>query len=243
MRGASAAPAGRFTPTELDGLPAPVARYFRLVLRDGQPLVRHARLRQSGQFLVRPAQQVWGPFEAVQHIVTAPPGFVWDARIRMAPGVTVKVRDSFVDGTGSMLGKALGLFTVVRLERTPPIAAAALHRYLAEAAWCPTMLLPAAGVSWTPIDASTARATLTAGATTVWLECRFGADGLIERVFTPERHYAAAGRTMPMPWQGRFSEYAERHGMRIPTVGEVEWLLPDGPQPYWRGRITEIEYE
>jgi hypothetical protein len=28
--------------------------------------------------------------------------------------------------------------------------------------------------------------------------------------------------------------------MRIPTTGEVEWLLAEGPQVYWRGRITEI---
>jgi hypothetical protein len=31
--------------------------------------------------------------------------------------------------------------------------------------------------------------------------------------------------------------------MRIPLGGEVEWLLPEGPQVYWRGRITEIVYE
>ena len=25
--------------------------------------------------------------------------------------------------------------------------------------------------------------------------------------------------------------------------GKVEWILPEGPLPYWRGRITDVAYE
>ncbi len=39
-----------------------------------------------------------------------------------------------------------------------------------------------------------------------------------------------------VPWQGGFRDYREVDGMRVPTWGEVAWLLPDGPQPYQRGR-------
>jgi len=31
--------------------------------------------------------------------------------------------------------------------------------------------------------------------------------------------------------------------MRIPLAGEVEWVHPAGPQVYWRGRITDAQYE
>jgi hypothetical protein len=31
--------------------------------------------------------------------------------------------------------------------------------------------------------------------------------------------------------------------MLVPLGGEVAWLPPEGPKPYWRGRITAIEYE
>jgi hypothetical protein len=31
--------------------------------------------------------------------------------------------------------------------------------------------------------------------------------------------------------------------MAVPTEGEVEWNLPDGDLPYWRARLTEVEYE
>ena len=51
------------------------------------------------------------------------------------------------------------------------------------------------------------------------------------------------GEVVPTPWQGRFWNYEERGGMRVPLDGEVAWLLPEGPKPYWRGRIAEIDYE
>jgi hypothetical protein len=233
-------PPGRFAISDLAGLPPPVGRYFRAVLHEGQPSVRWARLTQEGQFLIQPAKGTWAPFEATQHLRAKPPGFVWDARIRMAPGLAVYVRDALIEGQGLMLGKAAGLFTVVRMENDPGISAGALHRYLAEAVWCPTMLLPAAGVVWTPVDDSTARASLTAGATTVTLDFHFGPDSLVRSIYTPERQYQKDGRTIPMPWQGRWTEWGERNGVRIPIAGEVEWLLPGGPQPYWRGRILEL---
>jgi hypothetical protein len=30
--------------------------------------------------------------------------------------------------------------------------------------------------------------------------------------------------------------------MRVPMSGEVSWILPEGPRPYWRGRVTRLEY-
>jgi hypothetical protein len=32
-------------------------------------------------------------------------------------------------------------------------------------------------------------------------------------------------------------------GMRVPMTGEVFWILPEGSQPYYRGRITKLAYE
>jgi hypothetical protein len=242
-REAEAAPRVAYSSADLEGLPAPVSRYFRAVLHDGQPLVRSGRLVQEGEFLMRPTPDGWRPFSATQHFAAKPPGFVWDARIHMVPGFAIRVRDAFVDGTGSMRASALGLFTMLDVHGTPEIAAGALHRYLAEAVWFPTALLPSQSVIWTPLDDSHARAALTAGTTTVWLDFRFGADGLVQGVFTRERARDVNGRGVPTPWQGRWREYEEHDGMRIPVRGEVEWILPEGPQVYWRGQVTAISYE
>ena len=63
------------------------------------------------------------------------------------------------------------------------------------------------GVKWNPIDDSTARATLSAGGTTVSLDFRFSDDGLVESLFTPERARDVDGEPVPTPWQGRFWDY------------------------------------
>ncbi len=239
----AALPSGAFSAAELEGLPAPVKRYFRAVLSDGQPIVRRARLLQQGDFLVRPKENGWRPFTATQYVGAQPAGFVWDARIRMASGLAVRVRDAFVDGRGYMYASLLGTVRLVAVEGTPGIAAGALQRYLAEAAWYPTALLPSQGVVWTAIDDSRARATISVAGTTVSLEFRFGSDGFVHSVFAADRARNVDGRDVPTPWQGRFFDYEERDGMRIPVRGEVEWLLPEGPQMYWKGRVTEVSYE
>jgi hypothetical protein len=243
LGGASSKRTATYDAAQLRELPAPVARYFRAVLRDGQPLITRARLTQSGQFLVRPTPDGWRPFAATETFVTQPAGFVWDARIRIAPGLPVRVRDAFVGGRGSMHASMLAVWPLASVENTPDIAAGALHRYLAEAVWLPTALLPSEGVTWSPIDDRRARATITAGDTTVSLDFTFGADGLVQSVFTSARMRDVDGRAFPTPWQGRFTRYEERDGMKIPVESEVEWLLPEGPQVYWRGELTDVELE
>jgi hypothetical protein len=225
---------------ELAALPAPVQRYLRAALGNDS-LIQFARIEHEGEFLLK-APNGWRPFHSTQYIATRAPGFIWDARIRMAPGLDVRVRDAFVNGRGSMLGRVAGIVTVVDVKDTPDIASGALHRYLAEAAWAPTALLPSAGVQWTTIDDSSARATLGVGQTSVSLDFHFGANGLIERVFTPGRMRDVAGRSVPTPWEGRFQHYERREGFLIPIQADVSWLLPEGRQAYWRGSVRNVRY-
>ncbi len=230
-----------YDPAELSGLPPPVQRYFRAVLRDGQAVRTSARIVHAGTFLMRPPDG-WRPFRSVEYVVSHPAGFLWDAQVRAAPGFVVRVRDSFIGGTGSMRASLLGLIPIVDVEGTPAIAQGALHRWLAEALWMPTALLPSAGVIWAPVDDSTARATVGAGGTSVWLDFHFGADSLITRTTTPARGRDVHGTIVPTPWQGRCGDWAERGGMRIPLSCEVAWILPEGVQTYWRGRITDVDF-
>ena len=231
---------GRYDPSELAGLPAPVVRYFAFALTPGQPLVGRARLEQRGTFATAPGK--WARFAAVEHFSVSPPGFLWDARIRMAPLVTTRVRDGYVRGEGSMRAAVAGLVTVANQRGTPEMATSSLLRYLAEAAWLPTALLPSAGVRWTPIDDGTARATLTDGATTATMDVHFGPAGEIARV-TALRHRDVKGTPVLTPWEGRFTDYERTSGMMVPGYGEVGWILDSVWTPYWRGRTVRAAYE
>jgi hypothetical protein len=237
----SAAESAAYAPDQLDGLAAPVARYFAFALTRGQALVRHARVRWSGEFRSAP-DAAWKPFTATQHFTVHPPGFVWDASIRMMPLAPVRVRDGYVDGEGTMSGRIASLIPVVDQGGTPSMAAGALARFLGETVWLPTALLPNANVSWAAVDDSTARATLADGATRVSADFHFAPRGEITGV-SMTRYRDVDGRGVPTPFEARFrSGYRRVGGMMVPVAGEVVWLLPEGPFTYWRGRPAEITY-
>ncbi len=242
---AGTARAAVYTETELANLPIPVSRFFRAVLRDGQRVVSRARVTWAGEFnMGTPGADRWVPFTAEQEFWPGAPGMVWDARMPMAPGVSVWVRDGVVSARGSMQAAVMGLVTVAESAATPGLTAAALQRYLAESVWLPTALLPSQGVAWTAIDERRASATLTAGATTVSVEFRFGDDGRAVSAFVPDRTYDN-GQTAPVPhpWQARILGYGVRDGMTVPTDAVVEWLLPTGTFAYWRARPAAVVYE
>ena len=229
-------------PAEIDSLPAPVARYLGAVLGPDPRQVARVRVLWTGEFAQRPGADEWKPLRAQQVFRTRPPGFVWDARISLAPGLDVLVRDAFVDGRGSMRGAIHGLVPVVDVHGTPEISAGALQRYLGEALWFPAALLPRNGVDWTTLSDSSARAALTVGETSVSCDFRFGTDGLVESVYTPSWFRDVDGTPVPTPWEALVSEYEERNGVLVPSAGEAAWLLPDGRFPYWRGDVTDLDY-
>ena len=196
-------------------------------------LVLAVSVEHSGTFNMSETGEQWKPFTSTQRVVTGRPGFVWDAR----------VHDAYVAGGGILTAKLFGVLTVMEQSATPELAQGELMRFFAEAAWYPTVLLPGQGVVWEAIDDAQAGATLTDGATTAKVVFRFDAQGLISSVHSDARYREVDGMQVATPWQGRFWDYELRDDMLIPLGGEVAWLLPEGPRPYWHGHIEQIEYE
>ncbi|MGR7921397.1 DUF6920 family protein [Zobellella denitrificans] len=232
-----------FDSRELETMPAPVQRYFRAVLAEGQPMVAAVSLEHIGTLNLGESADQWKPFTSAQRVVTRRPGFDWDGRVAMMPGLPVLVHDAYIAGEGILHAALLGLLSMAKLRGTGEVARGELMRFLAEAAWYPTALLPSQGVVWNDVDEHAARATLKDGEQLVTLLFHFGEDGLIDTVYAEARGRMMAGRVVPTPWCGRFSNYALRDGLRVPLNAEVAWLLPEGAKPYWRGHITGIAYE
>jgi hypothetical protein len=228
---------------ELRGLPTPVQKYFRAALTEGQPMLAGARLQHSGTFNMGESTDRWKRFTSHQQVVTQRPGFDWDGRIVMLPGVLVRVHDAYVVGEGILHASLLGLFSVADLHDTKDIAAGELMRFFAEAAWYPTALLPSQGVRWEMVDERSARGTLTEGPIEITMTFIFNQHHLIDSVRAEARGRTVKGEITPTPWAGRFWNYEKRQGMQIPIDGEVAWVLPEGPKPYWRGHIENLIYE
>lgn len=233
----------RYDARELAGLPAPVQRYFRAVLQDGQPIITAASLQMTGRFNLSATGQLWRPFKSHQRVSTRRPGFLWNARIALLPGLHVRVVDSYIAGLGGLHAAVQGLFTVAQLQGEGDIAHGEFMRYFAETPWYPTALLPSQGVQWTAVDDVSATATLADGGLSLSLLFRFNSAGLIES-FRAEARGGMVGQVMVQaPWEGRFSDYQAYGGMRVPFAGEVAWMRPQGRQVYFKGRVTALGYE
>jgi hypothetical protein len=231
-----------FDVRELELLPPAVQRYFQAALTSERPIVTAVNLEHVGTFNARDKGDAWKHFRSQQRVTTRRPGFVWDARITMIPGVSVHVHDAYVAGEGILHASLLGLVSMVDIRGTSDVAQGELMRFLAEAAWYPTALLPSQGVRWEAIDDRSARATLTDGDASATLTFQFNDDGLIDIIRADARGRSVGNKMVYLPWQGRFWNYQLRDGMRIPIEGEVSWITPEGKRPYWRGRITHVSY-
>lgn len=235
--------AKKYGPDDLIGLPAPVQRYFRAVLKGGQSMISAVSLEHIGTFNMSETAEQWKPFTSTQRVIARRPGFDWDGRIEMMPGLTVRVHDAYIAGEGILHATLFGLVSLANIRGTPEVEQGELMRFFVEAAWYPTALLPSQGVRWEAIDDHAAKATLKDGDVTVTLLFRFNDAGLIGSARAEARGRAVNGVVIPTPWEGRFWGYELRDGMRVPMEGEVAWVLPEGPKPYWRGRITHLSYE
>ena len=233
----------RYHAAELEGLPAPVQRYFRATLTDGQPVVTAVSLTQSGMFNMSAVADQWKPFTATQRFTTVRAGFVWNATMILFPGLAVRVVDAFVAGEGLLRPTILGLYSLGTLQGTGEIARGELLRHFAESLWFPIALLPSQGVVWQAVDDTSAKATMTDGPIAVTMLFRFDPDGLISAVYVEGRATTVGKIIVLMPWECRMSNYQTRDGMRVPLTGEALYITPQGEKPYFKGTIAMIAYE
>jgi len=234
----------RFDAHELEGLPAPVQRYFRAVLTNGQPIIAAASIEMTGTMNMSATAEQWKPFTSRQLVVTRKPGFLWDARVFMFPGLPAHVEDSYIAGHGRLIAKVFGLFTVADSQGEGEIARGEFMRYFAESPWYPTALLPSQGVHWEAVDDASAHATLIDGPITLTLLFRFNDAGLIASVRAEARGAGVGkdGVVVMLPWDCALSDYRSQDGMLIPMTGEAAWVRPEGRKVYFVGRVKNLSH-
>ncbi len=108
-------------------------------------------------------------------------------------------------------------------------------RYMMEAAWYPTALLPSQGTLWQAVDAVSADATMVDGDIRLTMRFTFGADGLIESARANARGALMDGKVVMLPWGGRMSNYQERGGMRVPLTADTFTVFVHSAEPERRG--------
>jgi len=226
-----------------EDLPPPVARYLNHVLSAERRLIRLARYEQVGTLRTDTQSDRWMNFTAQQVIAPAASEFVWDARVSIMPFVHIRVRDSLIDGRGAGQVALLSAIPVGSAGGNMEMNSGSLHRFLAEAVWYPTALLPSASLRWEPIDETRALATLKQGNISVCLEFRFNQNNEVAGIYTPGRWGSFDGGYKQVGWEGRFRDYAKRDGVLVPTQGEVGWYVDGEWRAVWRGTVVQAALE
>ena len=227
----------------LKDLPKPLQNYFHYVLTDGQSFIKTTWLEQTGKIKVTPKSKNWSAFKAIQIISQDTVSFLWDAKINIAPFFHVRVRDSLIEGIGAANVYLMSAMSVGSDKDNPELNSGALYRYLAETVWHPTALLPQSGVTWESVNEYKAIAHFKKFNTSLSLEFKFNDLGEIIGIYTENRYGKFGNKYVKYPWEGRFSDYKEFDGIKIPTKGEVGWHLPDGWWLFWKGKIIDAKFE
>jgi hypothetical protein len=213
-------------------LPAPVQRYFKHVLKDGQPYISYVRLKHDGQFKTG-LKKDWVNITGEQYFTTEKPGFIWKGTTSM-----FVARDMYLSDEGRLIATIFSTVNVVDIHGKQQYNESELLRWLGESVWFPTNLLPSENLKWTAIDTLSARLTFNYKGLSLFYIISFNNRGEIVQMET--KRYMDEKKLET--WIIIPGKYEEINGVIIPTKAEVFWRLKEGDFSYAKFTVQRIEY-
>lgn len=225
----------------IQSCPEPVRQYLRMAMGNSKQLIHFARVKQVGEFRTSPDGE-WSPSRADGHYLATKPGFIWKARFGGGIIPSKIAWLELLDGKGFGSVKFLGLFTL--LDPSGHEAdTSLLTRYLMEAVWFPTALLPSNLLRWNPIDDHSAEAVLHYGSIHISAIFEFNDAHEVIRIRTEDKYRDFRSSFEKATFTLHCSNYQVFEGMRIPASVEFVWNLPNGDFSYGKYSIVHTAYE
>ena len=69
----------------------------------------------SARYDMSDTGEQWQPFTSTQRAITHRPGFLWNGRVSIFPGLIAHVHGSYIAGVGTLHAAMLGMFTSKRI--------------------------------------------------------------------------------------------------------------------------------
>lgn len=209
---------------ELESLPGCIQRWLQACGVVGHSRIGAIYMIQKGRMRTS-ADGGWMSYEARQVTTTQQPGFVWNARVRMLPGVQLFGRDAYTRGHGHMYISLLGLAAVAN-AKGKEIDQGSQLRYLAEMAFYPTEVLQPY-LRWQALEPNRARVHMVYEGVTCHADFIFNDKNELTEILGP-RYYEQDGHYQLMPWQVRLLGSQQVEGLRVPSRATLTWKLPEG---------------
>ena len=221
-----------FKYSQLLGLPEPVQRYFRYVLKEEQPYISYVKLTHAGQFKTGKDKK-WIDIKGEEYFTVSTPGYIWKGTTAM-----FTARDMYISGEGRLIVSLLSLINVVD-GKGKQYDQGELLRWLSESVLFPTNLLPSEKLEWIPIDKNNAKLTFDYKGMSLFFIVTISDIGEITQMET-ERYM---DKEKLETWVVKMTDYKEMNKVKIPTSVEVLWKLEKGDFSYARFNGIDIVYD
>jgi hypothetical protein len=216
---------------QLAGLPEPVQRYFKHVLKEGQPYISFVSLKHDGQFKTGIGKK-WINIKGEQYFTTEKPGFIWKGSTKW-----FAARDMFISGKGRLVVTLLSLFNILD-GKGEQYNQGELLRWLGESVWFPTNLLPDKSKQWSYIDSHSAKLKYNINGLSLFFIVTFNVVGEITQMET-KRYF---DENILETWICKMSNYKEMNNIYVPTITEAIWKLETGDHSYAKFNVIIIKY-
>jgi len=179
------------------------------------------------------------PIEVEQYFNVNSVEFIWIAKARFAPLLSVYAKDEFVDGKGNLVVKLLGLIKVVDAKGYE-VDHGELLRFLAECIWFPSAFLHD-DIEWETIDNDSARATINYRGISASAIFHFNEKGEVTSI-TAKRYREVDGDFVLEDWEGKVLEYEKFGDIVVSSRVDIIWKLKTRDFCYDKIEIIDIEY-
>ncbi|MEO6903509.1 MAG: DUF6544 family protein [Bacteroidia bacterium] len=221
-----------FHKTQINSLPEPVQRYFKHILKEGQPYISYARIKHDGQFKTD-LNKGWVAITGEQYATTQKPGFIWKGTTSM-----FVARDMYISDKGRLIATLFSVYNVVDAKGFK-YNEGELLRWLGESVLYPTNLLPSERLQWLPIDSQTAKLTFNYNGLSLFFKITFNDIGEITEMET--KRYM--GEKNLETWVIKVTNYKKLNNILIPTAFDVLWRLDKGDFSYAKFNVSQVEYD
>ncbi|MFX0557856.1 DUF6920 family protein [Maribacter sp. CXY002] len=223
----------------ISNLPTVVQKWLTISGIIGKKPISSVHVIQEIQLKMNTGQKHWKIGKAEQYFTVKPPAFIWNIDAHINSILNVTGRDKFENGNGEMIIKLLSLISVADIKNSEKVNQASLQRYLAEIVWFPTACL-SPQISWEPIDAYSAKATMKVNGTKGSGIFHFDTIGNFQK-FTAMRYKDLKDKS-PKLWTVTTIRTEERNGIKIPVELKADWDLDNGKWTWLKLKIKEINY-
>ena len=225
-----AGPAGAVETVDLpEGLPAPVARFYRLIYGDRIPVITSAVF--GGRATLRPVAAFPAFPSRFRFTHDAGRGYRHYLEITWAGIPLIKGNEHFLDGKGRLDLGPIGI------SEGPAIDQAANLGLWAESVWLPAVWITDPRVRWEAVDEVTAILVVPFGDEEERLLLRFDSEsGML--TYLEAMRYREADDPGKILWICEAFDWAEVDGTTIPRIGRITWF--DQGRPWATFEVEEM---